>query len=56
MERRYLCFALFDRRDGMLGRSLDGVDRTALAAAVEAGLRNEDGRARGTIGTVYRHL
>lgn len=56
MERRYLCFALFDHRDGMLGRSLDGVDRSALAAAVEAGLRNEDGRARGTIGSVYSHL
>ncbi len=56
MEQRYLCFSLFDRRDGMLGRSLDGVDRTSLAAAVEAGLRNEDGRARGTIGSVYKHL
>jgi hypothetical protein len=56
MQQRYLCFALFDRRDGMIGRSLAGVDRTALYAAVRAGLQNEDGRARGTIGSVYRNL
>ncbi len=56
MEQRYLCFALFDQRGGMLGRSLEGVDREALYAAVRAGLRNEDGRARGSIGSVYRNL
>lgn len=56
MEQRYLCFALFDRRDGLLKRSLDGVDREALYAAVRAGLRNEDGRARGVLGSVYGFL
>ncbi len=56
MEQRYLCFSLFNRRDGMLGRSLEGVDREALYAAVRAGLRNDDGRARGSIGSVYRNL
>ena len=56
MEQRYLCFSLFDRRDGLLGRSLEGVDRDALLAAVAAGLENEDGRARGTIGSVYKTL
>ncbi|MFG0285195.1 MAG: DUF6288 domain-containing protein [Phycisphaerales bacterium JB039] len=56
MQQRFLCFALFDQRDGMLGRSLDGVDRESLYAAVRAGLRNEDGRARGSIGSVYRNL
>jgi hypothetical protein len=56
MQQRYLCFALFNQRDGMLGRSLDGVDRQLLYAAVKAGLRNEDGRARGSIGSVYRNL
>ena len=56
MEQRYLCFALFNRRDGMLGRSLDGVDREALYAAVRAGLQNQDGRARGSIGSVYQLL
>jgi hypothetical protein len=56
MEQRYLCFALFDRRNGMLGRSLEGVDRDELFAAVAAGLRNEDGRARGAMGSVYKNL
>lgn len=55
MQQRYLAFALFNR-DGMLGRSLDGIDREALYKAVRAGLKNEDGRARGSIGSVYRHL
>lgn len=55
MQQRYLCFVLFER-DGMLGRSLDGVDRPALYKAVRAGLQNQDGRARGSIGSVYRRL
>lgn len=55
MQQRYLSFALFDR-DGMLGRSLEGVDREALYGAVRAGLRNEDGRARSSIGSVFRRL
>jgi len=56
MEQRYLCFALFNRRDGLLGRSLEGVDRALLVEAVRAGLRNEDGRARGSLGSVYENL
>jgi hypothetical protein len=56
MQQRYLCFALFNQRGGMLGRSLDGVDRQLLYAAVKAGLRNQDGRARGSIGSVYQNL
>ncbi len=56
MQQRYLCFALFDRRSGMLRGSLDGVDRDALFEAVKSGLQNEDGRARGTIATVYKQL
>ena len=55
MQQRYLSFSLFER-DGMLGRSLEGVDRPALYKAVRAGLKNEDGRARGSIGSVYRYL
>ena len=51
-----MCFALFDRREGLIGRSLEGVDREALFAAVRAGLHNQDGRARGAIGSVYRNL
>jgi HEAT repeat protein len=55
MQQRYLSFALFDG-GGMLNRSLEGVDREALYKAVRAGLKNQDGRARGSIGSVYRHL
>jgi hypothetical protein len=56
MEQRYLCFALFARRGGLISRSLEGVDRELLLEAVRAGLRNEDGRARGCLGTVYENL
>jgi hypothetical protein len=55
MQQRYLSFALFDN-GGMLSRSLEGVDREALYQAVRAGLKNQDGRARGSIGSVYRNL
>lgn len=55
MQQRYLAFALFDG-DGILGRSLEGVDHTALYKAVRAGLKNQDGRARGSIGSVYGRL
>lgn len=56
MQQRYLCFALFDRRKGMLGRSLEGVDGEALQRAIVAGLGNDDGRARGSLVSVYRNL
>ncbi|MDG1872956.1 MAG: DUF6288 domain-containing protein [Mariniblastus sp.] len=56
MQQRYLCFALFDQRNGLLRGSLEGVDRDALYDAVKAGLRNDDGRARGAISSVYRNL
>ena len=50
MEQRYLCFAVFGT---MLKKSIAGVDPDLLRKAVAAGLRNQDGRARGTIGGVY---
>jgi hypothetical protein len=53
MEQRYLCFAVFGT---MLKKSLEGVDRDLLAKAVAAGLRNQDGRARGAIGGIYGQL
>jgi hypothetical protein len=40
----------------MLSRSLEGVDRDALYEAVRAGLKNEDGRARGSFESVYEQL
>jgi len=56
MEQRYLSMALFNRRDGLLGKSLEGVDLELLAEAVRAGLQNEDGRARGSFQSVYENL
>jgi hypothetical protein len=56
MEQRYLSFALFNRRGGLIGRSLEGVDLKLLMTAVRAGLMNDDGRARGSLGTVYENL
>ncbi|MEI6177162.1 MAG: HEAT repeat domain-containing protein, partial [Verrucomicrobiota bacterium] len=53
MEQRYLCFAIFGT---LLKNSLDGVDRDQLRKAVAAGLRNEDGRARSDIASVYKML
>ncbi|HIA67372.1 TPA: hypothetical protein EYN98_15210 [Candidatus Poribacteria bacterium] len=51
-----MSFALFNRRGGLIGQSLEGVDRKLLMKAVRAGLLNEDGRARGSIGSVYENL
>ncbi len=56
MQQRFLSSALFNSRSGMLGRSLDGVDRDLLYKAVRAGLLNQDGRARGSISSVYHNL
>lgn len=56
MQQRYLCFALFDQRNGLLRGSLEGVDRDALYASLRAGLGNEDGRARGALASVYKNL
>jgi hypothetical protein len=56
MQQRYLTFVLFENGNGMLSRSLDGVDDELLYEAVRSGLKNQDGRARGSIGSVYRNL
>jgi len=53
MEQRYLSFAVFGT---MLKNSLEGVDRDLLRDAVRAGLRNQDGRSRGTVGGIYQQL
>ncbi len=59
--QRYLAFCLFYpggalKMRGLLARSLDGIDRELLLAAVERLLANDDGRARGAVGTVYENL
>jgi HEAT repeat protein len=56
MQQRFVSFALFNRRGGLLSGSLEGVDREALYEAVRAGLQNEDGRARAAFDSVYRNL
>lgn len=56
MRNRYLCFALFDHRNGLFRHSFQGVDQTALLKAVQTGLANEDGRARGTLAKVFTNL
>jgi Family of unknown function (DUF6288)/HEAT repeats len=53
MEQRFLCSVLFGT---LLKKSLDGVDRDLLRKAVAAGLRNQDGRARGAVGGIYQRL
>lgn len=53
MEQRFISSAVFGK---MLRSSLDGVDREKLFTAVRAGLKNEDGRARGSIAGIYRKL
>ena len=54
MEQRYFSFALFDQRSGLIGRSIEGVNHAQLRRAIEAGLQNDDGRARGAVGGVFR--
>jgi hypothetical protein len=56
MEQRYVTQALFNRRGGMLGNSLEGVNREQLLDAVRAGLTNQDGRTRGSLASVYDNL
>lgn len=53
MEQRYLSSALFGT---MLKKSIDGVDRDLLRKAVVAGLKNQDGRARGVVSGIYQQL
>lgn len=53
MQQRYLSFAVFDN---MLNNSLDNVDRGLLRKSIRAGLKNQDGRARGQVAKVYNKL
>jgi len=53
MEQRFIAAAIFGK---MLKGSLDGVDRELLYKAVRAGLKNDDGQARGAISSIYNKL
>jgi len=59
--QRYLCYALFYPggamgKAGLFAKSIQGVDRQKLYAAVIRLLQNDDGRARGTIPSIYKQL
>lgn len=56
MQQRFITNALFHSRNGLLRSSLKGVDRVILLKAVRSGLRNENGRTRGTFGSVSANL
>ncbi len=55
-RQRYLAFALFDRRTGLLANSLAGIDTDRLVAGVRAVLANQDGRARSATAGVFDEL
>lgn len=56
MQQRYFSYTLFKGRNGLLGKSLADVDRQQLYLAVREGLKNQDGRARSSISSVYELL
>jgi hypothetical protein len=55
MQQRYFSYVLF-RRGGLLSNSLGEIDMPTFYKAMEAGLQNEDGRARGSLASVYSKL
>ncbi len=61
ITQRYICYALFSPggamgKAGLFAKSIEGVDSAKLYAAIERLLKNDDGRARGTISSVYKQL
>ena len=61
ITQRYLCYALFYPggamgKAGLFAKSIEGLDRDKLYTAVRRLLTNDDGRARGTISSIYKHL
>ena len=61
LTQRFLAFTLFYPggalgTPGLIGRNLDGVDLQLLYPAMRTMLRNDDGRARGAVGSVYKNL
>ncbi len=53
MEQRFLLFEVFGR---MFKQSVAAADPEQLRKAIIAGLKNEDGRARGSVGSIYDKL
>ena len=59
--QRYIGYALFYPggamgKAGLFAKSIKGIDHGKLFAAVERLLKNDDGRARGTITSIYKQL
>lgn len=59
--QRYIGYSLFYPggamgKAGLFAKSVEGVDRRKLNAAIERLLQNDDGRARGTVPAVYKQL
>ena len=59
--QRYIGYALFYPggamgKAGLFAKSIKGVDHGKLFAAVKRLLKNDDGRARGTITSIYKQL
>lgn len=60
-QRRGLAFSLFYPRgalggDGLLARSIEGVDRSLLYPAIRSVATTDDGRARGCLRSAYQFL
>jgi Family of unknown function (DUF6288)/HEAT repeats len=55
MQQRFISSAIFDRR-GQMFQLLSQADPKALAKAIQAGLKNQDGRSRSSISTIYDTL
>ncbi|MDX1682374.1 MAG: DUF6288 domain-containing protein, partial [Phycisphaeraceae bacterium] len=53
MEQRFISQTLFGN---ILRNSIEGVDIDQLRVAMMKALQNEDGRARSSVGRVYKHL
>lgn len=55
MEQRFVSRAVFQNMLKNV-KSLDGIDKPLLNQAIVAGLRNQDGSARGAISNIFSHL
>ena len=55
MEQRFVSLAIFDEML-RVPNAMEGVDREKLRLAIASGLRNQDGRARSEISSIYNRL
>jgi hypothetical protein len=55
MQQRFMSSAIFDR-GGQMFKLLSQAEPKSLAKAIQAGLKNQDGRSRSSIATIYDTL